>query len=151
MQCFKLKKSNKKHYRDEHENKHQNEIRKNRSNYVLQETNANLKQIKLPVMIKEKNIECLIDTGSEHSLISKNFVKDLKLEYITTAAIKLSTVIKDSSEITTYTFFYIKFLSSIPNEYKTEALILKDTENIFIVGLDFLQVYNIVINLKNTH
>ena len=102
-------------------------------------------------MIKEKNIECLIDTGSEHSLISKNFVKDLKLEYITTAAIKLSTVIKDSSEITTYTFFYIKFLSSIPNEYKTEALILKDTENIFIVGLDFLQVYSIVINLKNTH
>ena len=107
-----------------------------------------MKQINLDAEINKTPVICLIDTGSEKSIISESLVDTLKLPTTPIPSIYLvtftSTEIKSEKEA--------KLLISFPNSiniiYEENALVFKRTESILILGLSFLQSHNGIINLN---
>ena len=59
-----------------HTNKRSNETR----NFLLTEKQRTLKQINLPAKINNCDVNCLLDTGSEKTIISSSYIQKLKRE-----------------------------------------------------------------------
>lgn len=117
--------------------------------YALMENKITPRNIELPIQIKDHNALALIDTGSVHNYISQKTVVKSNL---TTEKLKPSAVAElangDSLEIQHYT----KIQFSIKNDrnilYTDTFRILPDSNADIILGMNFLQKNDVIINLR---
>ena len=100
------------------------------------------KENRILIQINDKIIKVLIDSGASHSLISKSFADELKIDYEEVEEKRFNTADK---QLRSNTRTKIKFDISGQSGLEADCYILNITDKI-ILGRDFMKTYNISIS-----
>ncbi|KAG0435873.1 Transposon Tf2-6 polyprotein, partial [Dictyocoela muelleri] len=143
-ECFALKKMNKNTFIKSKDN----ELNKENSNYIVFEASSNLNILKIPLNINNNVYFAVVDTGATNSFISDkilhNFHYDIHND-ITNIILANGTSERSNGKIK-IPFTIGKFEN---NHFEQKFSIVKNLDNDFILGLDFLKKEKILINLDN--
>ncbi len=125
-----------------------NKYRKS-SSYFVQERNPNLKKIKLDGKLNEIPTKLLMDTGSQHTIISRSLLINRKIQTIPLKK-PISIVTANNSEtLITERANVLIDLDKIPScSFKASALVIPKGPNYLILGMDFLVNQRAIINLE---
>ncbi|KAG0420195.1 Retrovirus-related Pol polyprotein from transposon opus [Dictyocoela roeselum] len=145
-ECNALNRKRKKKYTENTKNENHNI---NKKNFTVSHKTEN-HNILIPIKIKEKNLNAMIDTGADGNYVSEDLVTNLKLE-----PTKMDTPLPaecangEILNITHTTKINFKCSADKAIEYISEFYILPKNTSVIILGMAFLKENQAVIDLKN--
>ena len=116
---------------------------------MLQEANSKLRQAKVKTLINKKEIDCIVNIGSDRSIISGELAKILGLKTNEIQPNTIESISKQSITSNAISTFFVKFLKGLLIEYEITALIITINQTSLILGLNFLQKDSAVVDFKN--
>jgi hypothetical protein len=136
-QCFKLKNIKK-----------QNDKEKNKLNMLVKEPELGVKLIEVEGSLNNKQIKCVIDSGSAGTYSSKKIAvaNDFKRKPTLKRIVQFAN--SERQEINEEVDCELK-LNDLPNKYCLKALVLENCPSDMIIGSDFLTREDAIINYKN--
>ena len=140
--------NNRSEHGNNQENRQQNNNTSRERSYAVRETYIKMKPIILSGSIENHSVNCLMDSGSNESYISEELSKKVGLELIPVTPRIIEMANNDKETVENKINTRLK-LDAIPSsEYKIEMHVMRGMELEVILGINFLQKFNCVLDFK---
>ena len=130
-------------------NKNQESNKKYHTTNLIIEPTQETKPVSLSAIIKEANVNCLLDTGAQGNYINTSIAESLKLPIERLAPLEIELANKTKEIVIKSTSFGLSFPETRETVYKIKARLLDNASYDLILGMSFLKDYKVCLDFES--
>ena len=116
--------------------------------FAVKEACPKLKSIVLCGVIRNKQVSCLLDSGSDESYIQEETALEMNLETENTKIKTIEVANNETVKVEKKVEVLLELKSTPAAEYKMDLYLMKNMSIEVILGMDFLQKFSCILNFK---